>query len=125
MLPGGWSATEPLVQIVLGAFVELVSTVGQPCQEHDRHCEVLLGSLVRAVPERSRGAAGPQVAQQAPLDEPFEQLAVVCIDHGVELGGGPALKVGQAPVAGRQVTVADQQRSQVFDRAVRPGSGKN
>jgi hypothetical protein len=41
---------------------------------------------------------------------------------GVELGGGPALKVGQAPVAGQQVTVADQQRSQVFDRATHLGS---
>ena len=60
------------------------------------------------------------MAQQAPLEEPFEQPAVLGVADAVELGGGPALEAGQAPVAGRQDTVMDQQRAQVFDGAVRP-----
>ena len=109
------------VEIVLGAFTEVPSAAGQPGQERDRHGEALLGPLVGAVAERRRGgAAGPQVAQQAPAEEPFEQLAVPGIADGVELGGGPALEVGQAPVAGRQHAVPNQQRAQVFDGAVRP-----
>ena len=58
------------------------------------------------------------MAQQAPAEEPFEQLAVLGVADGVELGGGPALEVGQAPVARRQRAVPDQQ-AQVFDGAVR------
>ena len=109
------------VEIVLGAFTQLPSAAVQPGQERDRHGEALLGPLVGAVAERRRGgAAGPQVAQQAPAEEPFEQLAVLGIADAVELGGGPALEVGKAPVAGRQRAVPDQQRAQVFDGAVRP-----
>jgi hypothetical protein len=39
----------------------------------------------------------------------------------VELGCGPALEVGEAPVAGRQHTVMNQQAAQVFDGAACPG----
>jgi hypothetical protein len=49
------------------------------------------------------------MAQQAPLEEPFEQPAVPGVADAVEFGGSPALEVGQAPVAGRQDTVPDQQ----------------
>ena len=106
---------------MLGAFTQVPSAAGQPGQERDRHGDALLGPLVGAVAERRRGgAAGPQVAQQAPAEEPFEQLAVPGIADGVELSGGPALEVGQAPVAGWQCAVPDQQRAQVFDGAVRP-----
>jgi hypothetical protein len=72
------------------------------------------------VAERLGGAAGPQVAQEAPAEEPLEQLAVPGVADGVELGGGPALEVGQAPVAGRQRALPDQQQAQVFHSAVRP-----
>ncbi len=48
------------------------------------------------------------MAQQAPPEEPFEELAVLGIADPVQFGGGPALEVGQAPVAGRQHAVADQ-----------------
>jgi hypothetical protein len=44
---------------------------------------------------------------------------VLVVVRGVELGGGPALEVGQAPVAWRQHAVTNQQAAQVFDRAVR------
>ena len=101
---------------MLGAFAELASAAGQPGQEGGRHGEALLGPLVGAVAERRRGgAAGSQVAQQAPAEEPFEQLAVPGVADAVELGGGPALEVGQAPVAGRQRTVTNQQAAQVFN----------
>ena len=43
------------------------------------------------------------------------------VADAVELGSGPALKVGQAAVPRRQHTVADQQAAQVFDRTVCPG----
>jgi hypothetical protein len=39
---------------------------------------------------------------------------------GVELGCGPALEVGQAPITGRQRTVTNQQAPQVFDSAACP-----
>ena len=42
------------------------------------------------------------------------------VAEAVELGCGPALEVGQAPVAGPQRTVTNQQAPQVFDSAVRP-----
>jgi hypothetical protein len=58
------------------------------------------------------------VVQEAPPEEPFEELAVLGIADGTELGGGPALEVGQAPVAGRQHAVANRQAAQVFGRAV-------
>jgi hypothetical protein len=45
----------------------------------------------------------------APPKETFEELAVLGIAEGIELGGGPALKVSQAPVAGRQHPVTNQQ----------------
>jgi len=106
---------------VLGAFTQVPSAAVQPGQERDRYGEALLGPLVGAVAERRRGtAAGSQVAQEAPAEEPFEQLAVPFIADGVELGGGPALEVGQPPVAGRQDTVPDQQQAQVFHGAIRP-----
>ena len=121
MPPGGGPGAEPAVEIVLGAVTQVPSAVGQPGQERDRHGDALLGPLVGAVAERCPGgAAGPQVAQQAPAEESFEHLTVPGIADRVELGGGPALEVGQAPVAGRQHTVPDQQRAQVFDGAVRP-----
>jgi hypothetical protein len=70
---------------------------------------------------RCGGAAGSKVPQQIPPEKQFEELAVIGVADEVELGSGPALKVGQAAVARRQRTVADQQAAQVFDRAVRPG----
>jgi hypothetical protein len=76
--PGGRPGGEPLVEIVLGAFTQVPSAVGQLRQERDRHGKALLGPLVGAVAKRRRGtAAGSQVAQQAPLEEPFEQPAVL------------------------------------------------
>ena len=117
MRPGGGSGAEPRVEIVLGAFTEVPSAVGQPGQEYDRHGEALVG----AVAERRRSsAAGPHVVQQVPAEEPFEQLAVLGIANGVELCGSPALEVSQAPVAGRQRIVTNQQQAQVFHSAVRP-----
>jgi hypothetical protein len=119
--PGGGPGGEPLVEIVLGAVTELPSAAVQPGQERDRHGKALFGPLVGAVAKRRRGtAAGSQVAQQAPLEEPFEQPAVPGGADAVELGSGPALEAGQAPVAGRQDTVTDQQAAQVFDGAARP-----
>ncbi len=121
MPPGGGPGAEPFVEIVLGAFTELPSAVGQLGQESDRHGEALLGPLVGAVAKRRRGAAaGSQVAQQAPPEEPFEQLTVLGVVDAAELGGGPALEVGQAPIAGRQHTITNQQAAQVFDSAVCP-----
>lgn len=122
MPPGGGPGAEPRVDVVLGAFTQVPSAAGQPGQERDRDSEALLGPLAGAVAERRRsGAAGPQVAQQAPVEEPFEQLAVPGVADGAELGRGPALEAGQTPVAGRQRAVPDQQQAQVFHGAVRPG----
>jgi hypothetical protein len=53
-------------------FTGLPFAVGRPCQESDGHGEALLGPLAGAVAERRGGAAGPQVAQDAPAEEPFE-----------------------------------------------------
>jgi hypothetical protein len=121
MPPGGRPGGEPLVEIALAALTEVPSAVVQPRQERDRHGQALLGPLVGAAAKRRRGtAAGSQVAQQTPPEEPFEQPAVPGIADAVELGSGPALEVGQAPVTRRQDTVTNQHATQVFDGAVRP-----
>jgi hypothetical protein len=73
VLPGAWPGGEPAVEVVLGAFAELVSAAGQPGQEGGRYGEALLGPLVGAVADwRRGGAAGWQVPQQVPPEKPFE-----------------------------------------------------
>ena len=59
-------------------------------------------------------------SKQVPPEKPFELLAVLAVADAAELGCGPALEVGQAPVARRQHTVTNQQTAQVFDGAVCP-----
>jgi hypothetical protein len=121
VLPRVWPGGEPAIELVLDAFAELVSAVGHPGQEGGRCGEALHGPLVGAVADRRRGcAAGSQVPQQVPPEKPFEQLEVLGVAEGVELGCGPALEVSQAPIAGRQHTITNQQAPQVFDSAVRP-----
>jgi hypothetical protein len=89
--PGGRPGAEPRVEIVPGAVTQVPSAAGQPGQERGRHGEALLGPLVGAVAERRRGgAAGSQVAQQAPAEEPFEQLAVPGIAGPGRAAAAPA-----------------------------------
>jgi len=54
---GGGPCGEPLVKIVLGAFIQVPPAAVQPGQERDGHGEALLGPLVGAVPDRRLGAA--------------------------------------------------------------------
>jgi hypothetical protein len=69
VLPRAWPGGEPAVEVVLGAFAELVSAAGQPGQEGGRYGEALLGPLVEAVADRRRGgAAGSQVLRRQALN---------------------------------------------------------
>jgi hypothetical protein len=62
VLPRAGRGGAPAVEVVLGAFAELVPAPGQPGQEDGRYGETLLGPLVGAVAERRcGGAAGSQV----------------------------------------------------------------
>ena len=123
MPPDGGPGAEPGVDVMLGAVIQVLSAAVQPGQERNRYGEALLGPLVGAVADRP--AMVPPVRRwRSRRRSRSSSWRCPALPMSSSLAAAQRWKSGQAPVAGRQHIVADQQQAQVFHGAVRPEASR-